>query len=552
MMRVLKLLLPFWRGVLIAILLGTLTIMSSISLMALSAWLISTASLRPSIAELSVAVVGVRFFGIARAVFRYLERVVSHETTFRLLAEMRVTFYRLIEPLAPARLTSQRSGDLLSRVVSDVESLQNLLLRGVAPPLVALLTAVLLTVFLSAFDPLIAAAALVFVLAAGVVLPLFSAWAGETAGVQRVQARAQLNAVLIDAVQGMAESIVYGQQGAQQEQIAKLNAAAAQADQRSSRLDALQAGLMVLFTNGAAVMVLAAAIPRIDGVFLATVTLATIAVFEAFMPISQAALQLGATRSAAARLFETADLPPVVNDPPVSVSMPPHPALHIDSITFRYAPDQDSVLEGLSLNLMPGQRTAIIGESGSGKSTLTSVLMRFWEYEGGAIHLGDHDLRQYAQADIRAVFGVMSQRTHLFNTTIRDNIHLARTDASIAELEEAAKQAQIHDFVVSLPNGYDTIVGEDGFQLSGGERQRIALARVLLKNAPILILDEPTANLDVLTERAVLETILDTTYGKTLLLLTHRRVLLGRMDQVYVLRDKQLIRVETTEGRTSR
>ncbi len=540
LVRVMTLILPFWRGVMLAILLGTLTIMSSISLMALSAWLISTASLRPSIAELGVAVVGVRFFGIARAIFRYLERVVSHETTFQLLAEMRVTFYRMIEPLAPARLTSQRSGDLLSRVVSDVESLQNLLLRGVAPPLVALMTALLLTVFFSAFDPLIAATALMFMLAAGVALPLFSAWAGETAGVQRVQARAQLNAVLIDAVQGMAESVVYGQQSAQQEQIAKLSAAAAQADQRNSRLDALQAALMTLFTNGAGVMVLAVAIPRIDGVFLATVTLATIAVFEAFMPISQAALQLGATRSAAARLFETADLPPVVNDPSASVPMPSHPELNIDRITFRYAPDQDSVLEELSLNMSPGQRVAILGESGSGKSTLVSVLMRFWDYQGGAIRLGDHELRQYAQADIRSVFGVMSQRTHLFNTTIRDNIHLARTNASVVEVEEAAKQAQIHDFIVSLPHGYDTIVGEDGFQLSGGERQRIALARVLLKNAPILILDEPTANLDVLTERAVLETILDTTRGKTLLLLTHRRVLLGRMDQVYILRDKRL------------
>ncbi|MFN8529787.1 MAG: thiol reductant ABC exporter subunit CydC [Anaerolineae bacterium] len=548
LVRVLKLLLPFWRGVLLAILLGTLTIVSSISLMALSAWLISTASLQPSIAELSVAVVGVRFFGIARAVFRYLERLVSHETTFRLLAEMRVAFYQRIEPLAPARLTSRRSGDLLSRAVSDIESLQSLLLRGAGPPLTALITVVLLTLFLCAFDPLIAAVALAFMLAAGIVLPLLTVFAGGRAGAQRVQARADLNAALVDAVQGMAETLVYGQQRAQQQQIAKLSAKVAQAERQISRIDALQAALMALFTNGAAVIVLAAAVPRIDGVFLATVTLATIAVFEAFMPLSQAALQLGAARSAAARLFEIGDLPPAVNDPPAaSAPISASPMLSLSRVSFRYAPDSPPVLDNVSLTLAPGQRIAILGESGSGKSTLVTLLLRFWDYNEGSIRLGDHELREYAQEDVRAVLGVMSQRTHLFNTTIRDNIHIARTSASLDEVEIAAQQAQIHDFILSLPLGYDTIVGEDGYQLSGGERQRIALARVLLKDAPILILDEPTANLDVITERAVLESIFGATQGKSLLMFTHRRVLLDHMNEVYQLQYRRLIRLEIAE-----
>lgn len=539
--RVFKLILPFWRGVLLAVALGVLTILSSISLMALSAWLISTASLRPSIAELSVAVVGVRFFGIARAVFRYLERVISHETTFRLLAEMRVAFYRIIEPLAPARLTSQRSGDLLSRAVSDIESLQNLLLRGIAPPLVALMTSALLTLFLGAFDPLIAFVALIFMLAAGIGLPLLSAWANETAGAQRVQARAELNAMLVDSVQGMAEIIVYGQQHTRANEIARLSAQAAQADRLNSRVDALQAALLILLTNGSAVLVLTVAIPRIDGVFLATIMLATMAVFEAFMPLTQAALQLGSTRSAAERLFEIADLPPVVIDPPTPARLPSHSMLSLAHVSFRYAPDQALILEDASLILQPGQWIAVLGASGSGKSTLANILLRFWEYESGSIRFGAHELRDYTQTDIRAAFGVMTQRTHLFNTTIRDNIHFARTDAARADVEQAARQAQIHDFIQSLPQGYDTVVGEDGVHLSGGERQRIALARVLLKNAPILILDEVTANLDVITERAVLDTILKAAEGKSLLMLTHRHVLLDRMDQVYVIQDKRLV-----------
>jgi thiol reductant ABC exporter CydC subunit len=538
---VLRLVIPFWRGITLAVILGALTILSSISLMALSAWLISAASLRPSIAELSVAVVGVRFFGISRAVFRYLERVVSHDTTFRLLAELRVSFYRLIEPLAPARLTSQRSGDLLTRAVTDIESLQQLLLRGVAPPFVGLIVIVVFSLFLGAFDPLIALIGLLFMLGAGIGLPLLSAWSSEISSVRRVQARAGLNAALVDAVQGMAEIVVYGQEHAQIKEIARLSEKAAQAEHQNSRIDALQAGLMVLLTHGSAVLVLAVAIPRIDAIYLVTLTLATTAVFEAFMPLVQAALQLGATRSAAQRLFELADLPPAVNEPEgLQLPVPKQPTLSLHRVTFRYDSDHPPIFEDISLVLAPGQRIAILGASGAGKSTLVNLLLRFWEYQSGSIRLGDYELRDYAQTDVRAIFGVMTQRPHLFNTTIRDNIHLARPSAGPTEVEQATRAAQIHDFIQSLPDRYDTVVGEDGLRLSGGERQRIALARVLLKDAPILILDEVTANLDLLTEHAVLDTILRAAVGKSLLMFTHRRVLLEQMDEVFIIHQGRL------------
>jgi thiol reductant ABC exporter CydC subunit len=541
LLRVLRLVIPFWRGITLAVILGALTILSSISLMALSAWLISAASLRPSIAELSVAVVGVRFFGISRAVFRYLERVVSHDTTFRLLAELRVSFYRLIEPLAPARLTSQRSGDLLTRAVTDIESLQQLLLRGVAPPFVGLIVIVVFSLFLGAFDPLIALIGLLFMLGAGIGLPLLSAWSSEISSVRRVQARAGLNAALVDAVQGMAEIVVYGQEHAQIKEIARLSEKAAQAEHQNSRIDALQAGLMVLLTHGSAVLVLAVAIPRIDAIYLVTLTLATTAVFEAFMPLVQAALQLGATRSAAQRLFELADLPPAVNEPEgLQLPVPKQPTLSLHRVTFRYDSDHPPIFEDISLVLAPGQRIAILGASGAGKSTLVNLLLRFWEYQSGSIRLGDYELRDYAQTDVRAIFGVMTQRPHLFNTTIRDNIHLARPSAGPTEVEQATRAAQIHDFIQSLPDRYDTVVGEDGLRLSGGERQRIALARVLLKDAPILILDEVTANLDLLTEHAVLDTILRAAVGKSLLMFTHRRVLLEQMDEVFIIHQGRL------------
>jgi ABC-type multidrug transport system fused ATPase/permease subunit len=191
----------------------------------------------------------------------------------------------------------------------------------------------------------------------------------------------------------------------------------------------------------------------------------------------------------------------------------------------------------MSLEIPQGKRIAIVGASGSGKSTLVNLLARFWDVEAGQILLDGRDLRDYCQTDVRSVIGVMEQRTHLFNTTIRENIWIGRREASEAEMIEAAKSANIHDFIVSLPEGYATLVGENGVKLSGGERQRVALARVLLKNAPILVLDEPTANLDTVNERAILETILAQTGGKTLILLTHRRVLLDQMDAVVVMRE---------------
>ncbi len=526
---------------LLAALLGALTIASGVSLMALSAWLISKAALQPSIATLSVAVVGVRFFGIARGLLRYLERLTAHETTFRLLAHLRVEFYRAIEPLAPARLMSLRSGDLLSRVIGDIESLQNLYLRAIAPPLVAVITAIALTLFLTVFDPRVALTALTFMLLAGILVPLLAWWGNEQSGQARILAEAALNAALVDNIQGMAETLVYGQTQAQINQMRVFNQRVAAEERRIARYDALQLALSVLLTSSAAAAVLAVAIPRIDGIYLATVALATTAVFEAFVPLGQVAVQLGTMTQAARRLFEIADTSPPVADPANAASMPNHPVLAFEQVSFRYRPDEAPVLESVSLQIQSGERIAILGDSGSGKSTLVNLLLRFWDYDDGQILLDDHDLRDYAQADIRSLLGVMTQRTYLFNTTIRENIRIARMDATPEEVEAAAQKVQIHEFILSLPDGYDTVVGERGGQLSGGERQRVALARVLLKDSPILILDEPTANLDTITERAVLETLLSTTAGRSLLIFTHRPVLLEQMDRVYSLRKGRLV-----------
>ena len=529
--RLMGYILPLWRGIGLSVLLGLLTVASSVGLMATSAWMISMSALQPSIAALGVSVVAVRFFGIARGVFRYLERLVSHDTTFRLLAEWRVRFYKAIEPLAPARLMDARSGDLLGRVVSDIDALQEVYLRAIAPPLVALLTAIFVLALFGAFDPFVALVMLGFMILGGVGLPLLSWWAGQHPGRKLVAIRAELHASLVDEIQGMGDRLVYGQASQMSDPLKKSDIYAAQ-ERRIAVVDAVQTTLNVLVVNGAALAVLAVAIGRVNGIYLATLALATVTAFEAFSPLAQAATNLGTGLAAAQRLFDIVDMPPAVVEQHAASPVPQDYRIQFESVTFRYVPQSAPVLHGLSFDVQMGQRVAIVGRSGAGKSTIVNLLLRFWEYESGAIRLGGHDLRDYTSTDLRRMIGVMSQRTYLFNTTVMENIRLARADASDEEVMRAAKLAQVHDFIAALPDGYATRVGEDGARLSGGERQRIALARVLLKDAPIVILDEPTANLDALTEQSVWRSILETTAGRTILVMTHRLPVGEQWDQM--------------------
>jgi ATP-binding cassette subfamily C protein CydC len=338
----------------------------------------------------------------------------------------------------------------------------------------------------------------------------------------------------VDEIQGMADRLVYGRESEMSDFFKKSDISAIQ-ERRLALLDAVQATLNVLVVNGAALAVLWVAIPRVNSVYLATLALATITAFEAISPLAQAAANLGAGLQAAQRLFELVDMPPAVLERRPVSAVPMDHSIQFASVTFRYTPQTAPVLRDLSFDVQSGQRVAIVGGSGAGKSTIVNVLLRFWEYEGGMIRLGGHDLRDYTSEDLRRMIGVMSQRTYLFNTTAMENIRLARVDASDEDVIRAAKLAHIHDFIAALPEGYATHVGEDGAQLSGGERQRIALARVLLKDAPIVILDEPTANLDALTEQLVWRSILETISGRTVLAVTHRLPAGERWDQMIQL-----------------
>ncbi len=280
---------------------------------------------------------------------------------------------------------------------------------------------------------------------------------------------------------------------------------------------------------------------RLDGVYLALLALATLASFEAVLPLPSAFQQLGESSGAARRLFEIVDAESAVHDTETPSPVPERYDLAVQHLCFRYSPSRPPIhrgaflLNGISFTLPQGRCLAIVGPSGAGKSTLANLLLRFWDYQEGHILLGGHELRQYHQHDVHALMSVVTQNTHLFNATIRENLFIAKPHASQDEVVKAAQQAHIHDFISSLPQGYNTPVGEQGFCLSGGERQRIAIARAFLKDAPILLLDEATANLDALTEQAILRAIQTLIQGRTTLIITHRLVGLEMADEILVL-----------------
>lgn len=549
----LGLLAPFAGQVALSALLGALTVGSSIGLVATAAYIIASAALHPSISVLNVAVVGVRFFGLSRGIFRYLERLVSHSITFRLLARLRLWFYQAIEPLAPARLSTSHSGDLLNRVTGDIASLENFYVRSVAPPLTALLVTVGSALFLALFHPLLGGVLLVFHLLAGIGVPLLARGLSRAPGRQAVSARAALNVILVDGIQGLADLLAFGAQGRQAERLESAQADLAAAQGKLAHVTGIQVALGVLFSNLGMWAIVVLAIPQVrqgtfSGVALAVLALAALASFEAALPLPLAAQYLEGNLQAARRLFELADALPEVVEPPEPAPLPATWGLEIEHLTFTYPQASGPALDDFSLNLPSQGCIALVGPSGAGKSTLAHLLLRFWEYRrkgpqgaGGQILLNGRPLNEYSPEALRQSIAVVSQNTYLFAATLRDNLLLARPEASEAELVRAAQQAHIHDFIQSLPQGYDTWVGEHGLRFSGGERQRMAIARALLKNAPLLILDEPTANLDTVTEGEVMATLRAVMPGRAVLLITHRLVGLEQMDEIIVLDEGKVV-----------
>jgi ATP-binding cassette subfamily C protein CydC len=540
-----------WR-VALAILLGAVTVASNVGLLAVAAYVISAAAIVAYLSLLAIPVYLVRFFSVLRAVSRYAERLVSHDVTFELLTNLRTWFYARLEPLAPARLLRYRSGDLLSRIVKDVEELENVYLRIVSPTVVALVVSLLAFLALYFFDPLIAFVALGFLAATGVGVPLLVRVLSRGLGRRQLELRAELNARIVDDVQGVQDILAFGREEGELREISFLHRKLDRVQGRMALVSGLNNSLGDLMMNLALVAILILAVPlvaagEVHGVYLAFLALVTLGSFEAIAPLGSAFQFLSRSLGAGERLFEIVDAKSEILDPPEPLVLPADNTLEFDRVSFRYEEDGPLVLEDVTFTLRPGARIAVVGPSGSGKSTLVNLVLRFWDPEVGEIRLGGYDIRGYAQQDLRARMGVVAQDTHIFNDTLRANLLLADPEADEASLEEVLARVQLAGLMQRLPEGWDSYVGEQGSRLSGGERQRLAVARALLKDAPLLILDEATANLDTLTERELMAAIRDLMRGRTTFVFTHRLVALEEMDEILVLDEGRIVERGTHE-----
>jgi ATP-binding cassette, subfamily C, bacterial CydC len=525
----------------LAVLLGSLAVGFGVALMTTAGYLISRAAERPPILALTVTIVAVRFFGIARPLARYLERLVSHEAALRALGRIRSRFYERIEPLAPAQLEEYRSGELLSRMVGDVDALQSLYVRGLAPPLVALIVSATCVGVAAAVLPAAAGILAVGLFVGGVLVPLVAAWVNRVVGRRQAGARAELIADLIELFRGAPELVAYGREEETLERIRGSDGELARLDRRNALAAGVADALMILVAGLTVAGVLAVAVTAhdagtVDRVLVATLALLALASFDAVVPLPAAARELAGTLASGRRVLELTDREAAVRDPNEPRPAPTGPAVvALEGATARYASADEPAVSGFDLRLEPGKRIALVGPSGAGKTTVTNMLLRFLDPEAGRVTIDGHDLREYRQADVRATFALAGQDAHVFNSTIRANLDLARPDSSEEELWEALRRAQLARWVSTLPDGLDTLVGEEGTQLSGGQRQRLTLARALLSDAPVLLLDEPTTHLDPENAQALIRDVLTAADGRSVLLITHRPEGLDLVDEIVAL-----------------
>jgi ATP-binding cassette subfamily C protein CydC len=562
----LKLFKPHRTWLIGGISLSLLTTLASIALLTLSGWFISSSAIAGLVAidgnalafNFMLPAAQIRALAITRTLGRYGERVVTHEATFRVLAGIRSWFFQQLIPLVPGRLSVMRSGDLLSRMTADIDALDALYLRLLAPAVVAAIGIIAVTVFLAFYSPVIS-------LSTGLMLIIASAWVpwlfnrlGRDGAEQIVVLAANFRIRQIDMMQGLADLIANQAYGRFSDFLVQFSGLMINTQRQNNRLSAISSAITFLLAQITLLMALVlAALSFKDGLLsgsdLALLVFCVLAAFELVMPLPQAMQMLAKTQKAAQRIRQVAELPPTIKldkamtcgiCPPLSSgvgeggqkptqALPGSYDLQLNDVSFRYADQQNWVLKNISLTIPQGSKIAIVGANGSGKTTLLQLLMHYYDPEQGSVLLAGQNIRQLNADELMTCFGVLSQRSQLFAASIKENLLIAKPNASATELDATIKAAGLEKFIGYLPEGLETWVGESSVKVSGGESRRIALARLYLKNAPVLILDEPTEGLDSDTERDVFNALGDFARDKTVIMVTHREAGLSLVDVVY-------------------
>ena len=472
---------------------------------------------------------------LLRGVFRYGEQTCNHYIAFKLLAILRQKVFAALRRLAPAKLDGRDKGDLISVITSDIELLEVFYAHTISPAAIALVMSLLTAAFLAWFHWAYGVLALLAYATVGILLPVLASRRSGDTGNRMRQKAGQLSAFVLDSLRGVDETIQYHGQAQRLGELEGRTDDLSRVQQDMSRITGTNTAVThtVIWLYDLALLALGLVLLEQGQVNFGGVLVPLITLMSSFGPVVALA-NLGATLqstfAAARRVLDILDETPVVEEVSGQSATRFHGAA-CEDLTFSYG--GETILDGLTLDFPKGKVVGIVGRSGSGKSTLLKLLMRFWDRQSGEVTISERDVRNINTADLRSMQGYMTQDTDLFHDTILKNILLARPDATREEVEEACKKASIHDFILTLPQGYDTPVGELGDTLSGGERQRLGLARAFLHNAPFLLLDEPTSNLDSLNEAEILRSLHRERDQRTVILVSHRRSTMGIADQVH-------------------
>lgn len=474
-------------------------------------------------------------FAVLRAVLRYAEQSCNHFIAFKLLALIRDKVFRALRLLAPAKLEGRDKGDLISVITSDIELLEVFYAHTISPTAIAFFYTVILCLFIGSFHPALGILALLAYLTVGIVIPLIISKLSGKDGLEFRTQSGELSGFVLDSLRGLSETIQYGQGRERLIQMNNRTDVLSGIEKRMKHITGRNMAVTntVILIFNFCMLFFSAVLYQNGKVDFTGVLIPTISLFSSFGPVVALA-NLGSTLqntfAAGNRVLDILDEIPIVQEVIEKEEIIFKDA-SAENISFSYG--AETILQQVSLQIPKGKIVGIVGKSGSGKSTLLKLFMRFWDVGSGSVKISDRNIKEINTSNLRNMESFMTQETHLFHDSIKNNLRIAKLDATDKEIEEACQKASVHDFILGLPQGYDTPVGELGDTLSGGERQRLGLARAFLHNAPFLLLDEPTSNLDSLNEAVIIKSLYEEQSGRTVVLVSHRQSTMRIADIIY-------------------